>query len=1495
MNRPVAFILCLSGVLFARGPSARAQDAVARRPQVWAIIVGVGSPAHPMLKATTSRDAVREATSAFGWFSRTAGWDRNHLLLLTDFGGSDDPGTVRSPARNITPLKKNLDWAFREWLKPRAKPDDVIVFYFAGPARSVPPKDSSTLPENYLLPSDARSESLASSGWSLDKALDVYAKQAKFQIVCWLATSLRSDPVPDGGNARSIDSVALSRDWLRRLARWPGVTAWLASDGTPTTAPGDLAVTFTQALLAGFGKGDNRQNLSGCLRTLQQSSNLKGFRAIGGVPPHLSLWADQLGRPHKSPQPELVLQVGHADRILDIVSTPDARLLITASQDSTMRIWSPPQNALLRVLSGHSVGVTALGLSESGRWLVSGGGRGEVLVHNLAEDFVRKPIARQPHDLDSRVAQVVMLPDGAHVISVDSHRRAYIWDLNAASLTALPWLKDVDCQQVSAGGRGEDGVVAALCGDGTVQLFDSAGAGKAKIAVQGRKPVVISVSTDGHLLAMGCDDGWIVLRESKGGRQTERKAVEGPVRQLALASPSRLAVGHEEGLRYFAVNQELTLGAGTDLLSGRGVERLAVSHDGSLLGVCAKDTGALQVWALDGDTTVKPIIADPKAGTSTLAFSGDGRALFTGTKLGTVKTRPVGEQGEAAPRTYAAHRGKVKHLATSRSREFLLMLNDLNQAQLWDLGQRTCRLLPGKWSGGVFLSDNALILADQPDQERPGRLVRFDRKTLVADPDFFALENAAFKVDPEIRFETLSLSPDGTRIAASASRYQQPLVCVWETKSGHLTHWIAGGSLKDPVFALSFSSDGRQLLSAGDSPEAKLWDLSRSDGLVASPMVTFEEPATRNITCVQVQPGSHRQMVTGHSDGRLLLWSWADGKARQVIPRQTLAEGFFTLAVNAITFTPDGRYVAAAGDGPMIWLAEMGEQVRPIRKLGSPSQPHHLEQINALTTWAGPSPAIAPGRKLPGNPPIIEPPPPPVLISGSDDTTVKFWDLDKGTLLGTFRAATTAADPARPAKPTAVRDLDWVLYTPDGHFDASQAGRELVRFRQDDQAHQMEQFDSTKLYTFELSELLRSGRIAEPARLDPPSPVAIDPPLRADPTQPEAQLTMSFGAPDLKDIRLYHNGIPIPNGLEDIKPPLPDQFPVRVRLLPGTNRFYAMASRDGAFDSRSADVEIPYEGKLEPGRLHIIALGVGNYDREKLQFAKRDAERLSEVLHSRGLTRDQQGGRSILLTDNQVNARSIADAFAQLGREVRGRPQDTVVLFLAGHTGVFDNERFCLLLPKYPFPVDAPLMVAMRGTNPPIADGAKVAEDDFLPYSTLAVNLMRMDALNRLVIVDACQAETILVDPQVASIQKWMEIGSRKARTSYLMAARRGEPALEIEPLGHGLFTYTLLRGMGEVPPGVEPQLVADLKLRRDADYDHDGIITTAELDAYVKEAMPPIAAVFPEMVARGAVTENSNSSVERGKANTTAARPNVDQSLRLQTSPVSFPLILMK
>ena len=75
------------------------------------------------------------------------------------------------------------------------------------------------------------------------------------------------------------------------------------------------------------------------------------------------------------------------------------------------------------------------------------------------------------------------------------------------------------------------------------------------------------------------------------------------------------------------------------------------------------------------------------------------------------------------------------------------------------------------------------------------------------------------------------------------------------------------------------------------------------------------------------------------------------------------------------------------------------------------------------------------------------------------------------------------------------------------------------------------------------------------------------------------------------------------------------------------------------------------------------------------------------MLHDRGLNPGQEPGKRFLLTDNQVNAVNVAKAFFEIAKEVKGNPQDTVVLFLAGHAGVFDGERFCLLLPQFPFPL----------------------------------------------------------------------------------------------------------------------------------------------------------------------------------------------------------------
>src|SRR5262249_2061953 len=134
------------------------------------------------------------------------------------------------------------------------------------------------------------------------------------------------------------------------------------------------------------------------------------------------------------------------------------------------------------------------------------------------------------------------------------------------------------------------------------------------------------------------------------------------------------------------------------------------------------------------------------------------------------------------------------------------------------------------------------------------------------------------------------------------------------------------------------------------------------------------------------------------------------------------------------------------------------------------------------------------------------------------------------------------------------------------------------------------------------------------------------------------------------------------------------RFAVSVRLRRGWNRFYAMAQWRNNADTRSPELEVFYNGPEPPGRLHILALGVSRYLRNRLQFADRDARALADFLHQNGNRGPGPPGVKIVLTDDAVTETRVEEAFATIRRAVQGQPQDTVVVFLAGHTAILKES-----------------------------------------------------------------------------------------------------------------------------------------------------------------------------------------------------------------------------
>jgi hypothetical protein len=297
------------------------------------------------------------------------------------------------------------------------------------------------------------------------------------------------------------------------------------------------------------------------------------------------------------------------------------------------------------------------------------------------------------------------------------------------------------------------------------------------------------------------------------------------------------------------------------------------------------------------------------------------------------------------------------------------------------------------------------------------------------------------------------------------------------------------------------------------------------------------------------------------------------------------------------------------------------------------------------------------------------------------------------------------------------------------------------------------------------------------------------------------------------------------------------------------------AGHAASVDGRSNQLDLDYAGPT-PGQTHVLALGVSKYQTQALRFADKDAEGIGAFLRRTG-NGGALGSEPIVLVNEGVTQDAVESAFTELRRRARGQPEDTVVVFLAGHTDI-RRELFCLLLPSAQLPA-GPEIVALRG---PVGGLARprvplpINDRSVLPYFMIYRNLSFLDALQRLVIIDACQAEAIFDDPAVRiesrrRLRRQVESESYPARTSYILATRRGEREPEASELGHGLLTYVLLRGMGGADLRPRPD-VAIFQQYPTADLDRDGWIQTGELQEYARLTIPALSKKFPDLVLRG-------------------------------------------
>ena len=1476
------------------GPGrGRPSDAViagqeGRPPQLWAIVVGIeryGNGIPPCDGAVADAIAVRD------WLAEEAGWPANQIMTLVDSGGPL-PGPGLDPIRGLRPDRFNLSWAIREWLPSQARPEDLAVLYFAGHSANVPAvpdNPNRSIGRSFLLPIDANPDRVEQTGLVLDEAIDDFASRHDNPIVLWLDTSLAGRGRPGPGTHPEGDEPPSSDPWLDRLARWPGVSAWLAADrqvaiGAPS--PGRRS-PFTAALLAGLDAAGPSGTMLHVLTRMQADPALlaQGFRVRGGLLPDLGLRPGGIPRRLGAGPRELVLQQGHGTALTALRYSADGDRMITVARgEATIKVWDVATDRVLREISRASNGVTALATRPEDRGLiVFGDGNGS--LHALDLDDPR-PSPSEPPNLGGAVAGLAILP-GSELVAVM---------FNDERIGESPaFLRRVD--DLSSPGRQlsrrATALIPAPVGASwgfaladrehrTILVHDQDGRVVGPVpSPSGRIGGVCSAASGGYLAAAD-DEGELVVLDSTSWKLRHRADLGGRADRLALSPSGRAAVSTTTEIRVFDVS-------GADPVPfdpipiARPLAGLVLSPDGLWLAACLDfeaDLGTPPLlWRLDQGAGAEPVLlpgersvdgteADrPPGSAASLAFSPDGATLAAGDTLGGLRRWSL--SGRSAGIYQPPRRGQVADLSVSADGDALLQVTRDGAALYWDLREgRGPRTIPGSWISGVVLppaGDGAarrLLLSSDPAASDP-EVVLFEarggRRLLAFEPP----RGDDGEVLPFASFDGLTAAADGDLVAGFTP--DDLVVAVWDANSGRSVAVIDDCHYLPR--AVDLSADGRLLLTAGEDG-ARLWDLPEApedkprerDAIV----VLDADGVPIPITSARLRPvlegdgdgpGPIRAAL-GCQDGQVRLWTEGDDHAGIRL------EGMRG-SVEAVTFSGDGRWLAAGGIDRLIRVWDFDGGTPPpggFPRLGDEAAADggsHAEQVNALNFVRDH----------------------PVFLSGGDDGLVRIWSPGPGggSLLG---SVSTDQDSGQ-----------WVAYTPGGLFDCSPAGADRVWWRWGEGLVSMAGYPASYRVVGLAAQLCIGDEPEPPGAIErePPS-LAIEGP--SDPVVPsrEVELVLWLDEERPESVRVYQDGVPVLSAgrgedgaiipYDGLRPDPENsrRWFARVRLHAGPNRFYAMAGRaieadEGPDalepaprpDGYSRPIELVYGGADPdvPGRIHVIALGVGDYDApgRALRFATRDAETFATFLSERGAAVEGELGRCHILTDREVTREAISEAFEDLRQATLGRPQDTVVLFLAGHAdaiGPKDRERFYLILPGFPFDDRAT-------TRDQAVRAAMASRGELLPFGVISSGLFHLDALQRIIVVDACQAGAVRSDESVRRIQRLVDDAAFRARTSYYLAAPSQDiPAGESPELGHGLLTYSILRGLG-MPLGDGPDRlprvsgVAPLDELANADRPpFDGFVTTGELRWFVDQAMPLLASRFPDLALRAGVDGRS-------------------------------------